>query len=54
MSVGSPLQLGGPGRAVVRLNRRVIYVVGAVLIVAGCFVAARSKIDAPGELEVAT
>jgi type IV secretion system protein TrbI len=34
MSVGSPLQLGGPGRAVVRLNRRVIYVVGAVLIVA--------------------
>jgi len=29
-------------------------VAGAVLIVAGCFVAARSKIDAPGELEVAT
>jgi S-adenosylmethionine uptake transporter len=27
---------------------------GAVLIVGGCFVAARSKIDAPGELEVAT
>jgi type IV secretion system protein TrbI len=34
MSVGAPLQLGGPGRSVVRLNRRVIYVVGAVLIVA--------------------
>ena len=29
-------------------------VAGALLIVAGCFVAARSKIDAPGELEVAT
>jgi S-adenosylmethionine uptake transporter len=29
-------------------------VAGAVLIVTGCFVAARSKIDAPGELEVAT
>lgn len=27
---------------------------GAALIVGGCFVAARSKIDAPGEVEVAT
>jgi len=27
---------------------------GAALIVAGCFVAARSRIEAPGELEVAT
>jgi type IV secretion system protein VirB10 len=34
MTVGSPLQLNGPERSVVRLNRRVIYVVGAVLIVA--------------------
>jgi type IV secretion system protein VirB10 len=34
MSVGAPLQLDGPGRSVVRLNRRVIYVVGAVLIIA--------------------
>ncbi len=34
MSVGAPLQLGGPDRSVVRLNRRVIYVVGAVLIIA--------------------
>jgi type IV secretion system protein VirB10 len=32
MSTGSPLQLGPTGRSVVRLNRRVIYVVGAVLI----------------------
>src|SRR2546427_12709770 len=32
MSTGSPLQLGPTGRPVVRLNRRVIYVVGAVLI----------------------
>src|SRR5262245_35997146 len=34
MSVRSPLQLDGPSRSVVRLNRRVIYVVGAVLIIA--------------------
>jgi type IV secretion system protein VirB10 len=34
MSVGAPLQLNGPDRSVVRLNRRVIYVVGGVLIVA--------------------
>ena len=27
---------------------------GAALIVGGCIVAARSKIDAPGEVEVAT
>jgi drug/metabolite transporter (DMT)-like permease len=27
---------------------------GAALIVGGCFVAARSKIDAPGEVEVVT
>ena len=32
MSTGSPLQLGPTRRPVVRLNRRVIYVVGAVLI----------------------
>src|SRR3989442_203894 len=32
MSTRSPLQLGPSGRPVVRLNRRVIYVVGAVLI----------------------
>src|SRR2546425_9012638 len=32
MSTGSPLQLGPTGRPVVRLNRRVIYIVGAVLI----------------------
>ena len=29
-------------------------VAGAVMIVAGCFVAARGKIDVPGEMEVAT
>ena len=32
MSTGSPLQLGPAAHPVVRLNRRVIYVVGAVLI----------------------
>ena len=32
MSTGSPLQLGPTAHPVVRLNRRVIYVVGAVLI----------------------
>src|SRR5205809_4457495 len=32
MSTSSPLQLGPTGHPVVRLNRRVIYVVGAVLI----------------------
>src|SRR5262245_15351350 len=45
MNVGSPLQLNGPGRSVVRLNRRVIYVVGAVLIVAvlAAFIAIRAQ-----------
>src|SRR5436309_7383700 len=32
MSTGSPLQLGPTAHPVVRLNRRAIYVVGAVLI----------------------
>src|SRR2546425_11677658 len=32
MSTSSPLQLGPTGHPVVRLNRRAIYVVGAVLI----------------------
>src|SRR5437899_12825763 len=32
MSTGNPLQLGPPARPVVRLNRRLIYVVGAVLV----------------------
>jgi hypothetical protein len=34
MSSDTPRELGGPGRSVVRLNRRVIYVVGGVLVLA--------------------
>jgi len=46
MSTGSPLQLGPTGRPIVRLNRRVIYVVGAVLI--GAFLTGLIAIRAQG------
>jgi type IV secretion system protein VirB10 len=46
MSTGSPLQLGPTGHPVVRLNRRVIYVVGAVLI--GAFLTGLIAIRAQG------
>src|SRR5712691_3900627 len=46
MSPSSPLQLGPAGRPVVRLNRRVIYLVGAVLI--GAIVAGLIAIHAQG------
>src|SRR2546425_11433716 len=46
MSTGSPLQLGPTAHPVVRLNRRVIYVVGAVLI--GAFLTGLIAIRAQG------
>src|SRR5687768_9996551 len=46
MKSDTPLELGAPRRSVVRLNRRVIYVVGAVLAVA--FVAGLFAIRAQG------
>src|SRR5207245_5080165 len=46
MSTGNPLQLGPTARPVVRLNRRVIYVVGAVLI--GAFLTGLIAIRAQG------
>jgi type IV secretion system protein VirB10 len=46
MSAGDPLQLGPTGHAVVRLNRRVVYVVGAVLI--GAFMTGLIAIRAQG------
>src|SRR3989442_605141 len=46
MSTGSPLELGPTRRPVVRLNRRVIYVVGAILI--GAFVTGLIAIRAQG------